>query len=147
MIHFQTGEKMAFKKKAEKPKNPLGLALFIYDDCFKNGIEKVIKNVILGGRLNPRRNLKIFNSLRIDFEKIKEDISKTNLKVDYRSDKARDIIIDMIIDTERIMSELDGENLVGDKNKIDLIKKLQDEIKQKRSLIRGKLKDVESDYI
>lgn len=138
---------MVFKKKTEKPKNPLGLALYIYDDHFKNRIEKIIKNALLGSRLNPGRNLKTFNILIEDFKKIKDDISKSKLKTDYRSDKARDIIIDMINDTERVISHLEGENLIKDENKIDLIKDLQEKIKQKRDVIRGKLKDVESDYI
>ncbi len=137
---------MFSRKKTEKPKNPIGLALYEYDEIFKNKIEKIIKTAISGGRLNLKRNSIIKRIVITDFEEIKDNISKEKLKVDYRSDKARDIIIEMIKDTESILHNLDGENLVSDENRIIMIKELQKEISEKRAVIRRKLRDIESDY-
>ena len=137
---------MFSRKKTEKPKNPIGLALYEYDEIFKNKIEKIIKTAISGGRLNPKRNSIIKRIVITDFEEIKDNISKEKLKVDYRSDKARDIIIEMIKDTESILHNLNGANLVSDENRIIMIKELQKEISEKRAVIRRKLRDVESDY-
>ena len=137
---------MFSRKRSEKPKNPIGLVLYEYDENFKKKIEKIIKTAVSGGRLNPKKNSLIFKTVMADFEEMKNDISKEKLKVDYRSDKARDMIIEMMKDTESIMDALEGEGLVSDDNKISIIKELHLEINKKRAIIRGKLRDIESDY-
>ena len=137
---------MFSRKRSEKPKSPIGLVLYEYDENFNKKIEKIIKTAVSGGRLNPKKNSLIFKTVMADFEEMKNDISKEKLKVDYRSDKARDMIIEMMKDTESIMDTLGGEGLVSDDNKISMIKDLHLEINKKRAIIRGKLRDVESDY-
>ncbi len=137
---------MLFRKKTEKPKNPIGLVLYNYDENLKKKIEKIITAALSKSRLNIGKNSKMFKTVLDDFKKMKDDISKEKLKVDYRSDKARDMIVEMIKDTEDIIFALDGESLINDENKINTIKELQKEINEKRSIIRGKLRDVECDY-
>lgn len=137
---------MFFKKKTEKPKNPIGLILYRYDEILKNKIGKIIKTAVAGGKINPKRNSGLFRTVMYDFEEMKESISKEKLKTDYRSDKARDIIIEMIRDTENIVYALNEEGSSDYEGKTILIKDLQNAINEKRAIIRSKLRDVESDY-
>lgn len=137
---------MFFKKKTEKPKNPIGLILYRYDEILKNKIGKIIKTAVAGGKINPKRNSGLFRTVMYDFEEMKESISKEKLKTDYRSDKARDIIIEMIRDTENIVYALNEEGSSDYEGKTILIKDLQNAINEKRVIIRSKLRDVESDY-
>jgi hypothetical protein len=137
---------MFLRKKTEKPKSPIGLVLYEYDENYNKKINNIIKIAISGGKLNSKRNSRIFKTIMADFQKMKASISKEKLKVDYRSDKARDMIIEMIESLEKIINDLDGESLIGDDKKISTIKGIHQEIKEKRDLIRTKLKDVESDY-
>ena len=137
---------MFFKKKVEKPKNPIGLILYRYDEILKNKIGKIIKIAVAGGKISPKRNSKLFGTVMCDFEEMKESISKEKLKTDYRSDKARDIVIEMIKDTENIVHALNKEGSSDYESKAILIKDLQNAINEKRATIRSKLRDVESDY-
>jgi len=138
------------KKKIEKPKNPIGLVLYYYDEILENDLKKVFNIVLMKKKINIARNEKMFEEVLTKFESFKSDISKEKLKVDYRSDKARDLIIDMINKTTEIIGLLrdsDRNNLYVNDDLINKITLLNEDINQQRALISKKLKDVECDYV
>lgn len=138
------------KKKIEKPKNPIGLVLYYYDEILENDLKKVFNIVLMKKKINIARNEKMFEEVLTKFESFKSDISKEKLKVDYRSDKARDLIIDMINKTTEIIGLLrdsDRNNLYVNDDLISKITLLNEDINQQRALISKKLKDVECDYV
>jgi len=138
---------MFSRKKVEKPKNPIGLVLYDYDTIFKRFLEKQAKAAAMGKRFNSSKNIRLFDNISSDFNKMKNDLSKEKLTVDYRSDKARDMIIEMIIDAERLMNIIDEKNFIEEKDKSNKINEILNNISDKRNLIRSKLRDVECDYI
>jgi len=137
---------MFSKKKIEKPKNPIGLVLYDYDIIFKKFLEKQVKAVAVGKKINISKNIKLFGNISSDFNKMKDDLSKEKLKVDYRSDKARDMILEMINDTEYLMYIIKEEKIIEEKDKLNKINETLKKISDARALIRGKLRDIECDY-
>jgi hypothetical protein len=138
------------KKKIERPKNPIGLVLYYYDEILENDLKRIFDYVLMKKKINIARNEKIFKEVLLKFESFKSDISKEKLKVDYRSDKARDLIIDMINKTTEIIDLLqdrDRSNLYVDEDLINKMVLLNEDIHQQRALISKKLKDVECDYV
>ena len=138
------------KKKIERPKNPIGLVLYYYDEILENDLKRIFDYVLMKKKINIARNEKIFKEVLLKFESFKSDISKEKLKVDYRSDKARDLIIDMINKTTEIIDLLqdrDRSNLYVDEDLINKMVLLNEDIHQQRALISKKLRDVECDYV
>ena len=138
------------KKKIERPKKPIGLVLYYYDEILENDLKRIFDYVLMKKKINIARNEKIFKEVLLKFESFKSDISKEKLKVDYRSDKARDLIIDMINKTTEIIDLLqdrDRSNLYVDEDLINKMVLLNEDIHQQRALISKKLKDVECDYV
>jgi hypothetical protein len=134
------------KKKVEKPKDPLGVILYEYDKMLNAELKDIIKSITQNKKLNPARTGRIFNNISLRLESFIENISKDKLKTDYRSDKARDLIIDMfntIIESfERIKTEsfdLESPALKNINSKFEYVF-------SQREIIKKKLKDVECDY-
>ncbi|MBN2073160.1 MAG: hypothetical protein JW770_04355 [Actinobacteria bacterium] len=134
------------RKKITKPKSPLGSALFEYDNIFNKDLKSPSDALKNGKTLSPRRTNALMERTfyRLDF--ILEDLSKDNLKIDYRSDKIRYMIIDMIENIKNFFkgaknNDFDPGNMEeSDFKELAMSINIREEIKKK-------MKDIESDYI
>jgi len=134
------------KRKAEKPKSPLGIVLYEYDLIIKTELKDILESIKQGRNLNAARTGKVIDSIFYRFDSFTAKISKDDLKVDYRSDKARDLVIEMINKIknsfEKIKNEkfdLQNQNLMGIYSEFEAAFTI-------REAIRKKLKDIENDY-
>ena len=135
------------KKTIIRPKSPLGLALLRYDDIIKKDMKGIIKAASSKKALNPKRGKAVFDGSSYKLDNIIEDISKENLKVDYRSDKIRYLLIDMInmlktFFVKAIEYDFDSDRIEGSKYSASLAK-----VSSMREDIKKRMKDIESDYI
>jgi len=138
---------MAFRKKIERPKNYLGNMLYRFDDIYNKDLKSIIKDISSKRRLNPKRADFILNDAFKNLDRILEDISRENFKTDYRGDKIRDIIIDMINKLKKyfmIIKEYDY-----DANSFEIREEANflDFVGQTRNLLKKKMKEIESDYL
>ena len=134
------------KRKAEKPKSPLGIVLYEYDLIIKTELKDILESIKQGRNLNAARTWKVIDSIFSRFDLFTGNISKDDLKIDYRSDKARDLVIEMINKIknsfEKIKNEkfdLQNQNLRGIYSEFEAAFTI-------REAIRRKLKDIENDY-
>ena len=135
------------RKKIVRPKNPLGMALYQYDKIVGKELSGLLKSLSAGKSVSPGRASAILEGSVYKLDYILEDLSRENLKIDYQSDKARYMIIDLINDLKKYFERagekgFDGEFLIND-NTI----KNPEEIKVLREALKKKMKDIESDYI
>ncbi|MBN1299234.1 MAG: hypothetical protein JW997_06070 [Actinobacteria bacterium] len=135
------------KKKTEKPKSQLGLALFNYDNIFKSSLEIILKAAQEKKKLNPKRTYKMLEAAFNELEIITENISKNNFKTDYRSDKIRDIIIGLVNLLKHNLNksksfdyDFSNPDAAPVLSEIEKIPKIREDIKKR-------MKDIESDYI
>jgi hypothetical protein len=135
------------KKKAGKPKNPLGKALFDYDNILRKNLKGIINSLKLKRRLNPGRTKKILEHVYMEFDDIAGGISKENLKIDYRSDKARYIIIDMVDRLKTLFKKAEKQDFDWLKFNIDKAASEIDDIENIREILKKKMKEIESDYL
>ena len=134
------------KLRAEKPKSPLGIVLYEYDLIINSQLKDIFKSIKQGRNLNSARTGRVIDSIFFRFDLFIEHISKDDLKIDYRSDKARDLIIEMIKIIKDSFEKIRNE-------KFDLqsqsLKNIYNEFEAAftiRKTIRKKLKDIENDY-
>ena len=97
--------------------------------------------------MSPNRADAILGRSIYKLDYILEDISKENLKIDYRSDKIRYDIIDMINTLKTFFDKTKEYNFEGER--INLDKKIAgpDKINELREALKKKMKDIESDYL
>lgn len=135
------------RKKIEKPKSPLGSALYRYDDILKKDLKRILDRINSKGKLNSVRASIVIEGVNSKFDTILNDLSRENLKIDYRSDKIRYLIIDMINELKTFFSEAKARDY--DPVKMGEDKKLagMNEVVKIREIIKGKMKDIESDYL
>ena len=138
---------MAFRKKIERPKNYLGNMLYRFDDIYNKDLKSIIKDISSKRRLNPKRADFILNDVFKNLDRILEDISRENFKTDYRGDKIRDVIIEMINKLKKyfmIIKEYDY-----DANSFEIREEANflDFVGQTRNLLKKKMKEIESDYL
>ena len=134
------------KKKVEKPKDPLGIVLFEYDKMLNSELKDIIKAITLNKKLNPSRTGRIFNKISLKLESFIKNISKDKLKMDYRSDKARDLIIDMFNTIIGSFERIKTENFDLQSPALENIYSKFEYAFSQREIIKKKLKDVECDY-
>lgn len=134
------------KRKIEKPKNPLGLVLYEYDNIINKELKDVLKSINKNKKLNPSRTGKIFDSVSYRLNSFKDGITKDKLKTDYRSDKARDLIIDMLNTINNSFEKIKSENFDLQSPVLNNIYSNFEYAFNLREAIRKKLKDVECDY-
>lgn len=133
------------RKKITRPKSPLGTALFEYDSIFEKELKGAALALKAGKALNARRSGALLERTfyRLDF--ILEDLSKENLKIDYRSDKIRYMIVDMIENLKKFFENARAHDFNPEKMKdnsfggFSMSMDIREEIKKK-------MKDIESDY-
>lgn len=135
------------RKKIENPRNPLGLVLYRYDDILKKDLKKILNGMKTKKKLNAKKAGFIVEDANGKFDDILKDLSREKLKVDYRSDKIRYEIIDMIKKLKNILKEAKNHNF--DSSEIDKNNVFTqiEELKEIRNAIRIKMKDIESDYL
>ena len=134
------------KRKAEKPKSPLGIVLYEYDLIIKTDLKDILESIKQGRNLNPARTGRVIDSIFYRFDSFIENISKDNLKVDYRSDKARDLIMEMIKKIKDSFEKIRNENFDLQSQSLNDIYSEFEVAFTLRKAIRKKLKDIESDY-
>jgi hypothetical protein len=139
---------MIFKrKKVEKPKSQLGYALYRYDNIFNIDLKYIIKNIKLKKKLNNRKADILLKNAYYKLDDILEDISRENFKTDYRSDKIRDLLIDLIKKLKDFFEKSKSYDFIAEKidNDIEIIG--LNTITEVRQLLKKKMKEIESDYI
>ncbi|MGM0364965.1 MAG: hypothetical protein ACQEP5_00340 [Actinomycetota bacterium] len=134
------------RKKVEKPKNPLGIAVYKFDNILKGKLGKIVKAMQAGKTLNPSRTKAVLDEYFYKLDYILEDISKENLKIDYRSDKVRYKVIGMVRELKNYLQA--AAELEFDYKKIER-KQIgsPDSILLKREKLKKDLKDIQSDYV
>ncbi|MBC7332952.1 MAG: hypothetical protein H5T85_00555 [Actinobacteria bacterium] len=135
------------RKRIERPKNPLGYALYRYDTIVNTDLKGIISRIRAEKRINARKADVILEGAFHKLDLILDDISKDNLKVDYRSDKARDLIIEMIKRLKIFFEAAKGIGYEPEKLKNSKEKEELDFVFGRREEIRKKMKDIESDYL
>ena len=134
-------------KKTEKPKTALGLALYEYDNIFAKELRHVT-GIIKKNKIPPANKISALISRSISkTDRISEDISRTNFKTDYRSDKTRESIISMISDLRQFLEDLEK---AGNNHETSNIERFNEKIKsleEERKSLKKKMKDIESDYL
>ncbi|MDD5622330.1 MAG: hypothetical protein PHQ09_04095 [Actinomycetota bacterium] len=135
------------KKKIERPKSPLGSALYDYDLMIATDLKKVLDGVNSNKKLDARKVSSIFKYVDHKFTGMLNGLSKENLKVDYRSDKIRYLMIDMIGKLKAFLNTAKTEGYDPLKEDKDQGSLAVDKAKEIREIIRRKMKDIESDYI
>lgn len=135
------------RKKIERPKNILGYALYRFDNIFNKELRNVINALKAKKKLNTIKAGILIENAFFKIDGILDDISIDNLKTDYRSDKIRYIIIDLLtrfknffeiardndFDHSKIEDKGEAESLIA--------------ISEIRNSIKSKMKDIESDYL
>jgi hypothetical protein len=135
------------KKKVGKPKNPVGSALFYYDNIFKINLRRIIDGVKSKKRLNPGKAKKILENAYREFDAITDSISKENLKTDYRSDKIRYMIIDMIDRLKTLLKKAEKQDFTQPGFNFDSAASEIENIENIRETLKKKMKEIESDYL
>jgi len=135
------------RKKIQRPKNPLGYALYRYDKILDIDLRKIIDAIKLNKKVNAKRANPVVQKAVYSLDGIADDISKDNFKTDYRSDKTRDVIIDLFLKLKRILQNAEELSYVADKLEgSNFLDNLNETAKLRESL-KLKMKDIESDYI
>jgi len=135
------------RKKIERPKNPLGYALYKYDNIINRDLKKIIKSLTLKKKLNFKKVNTVLEDVFYKLNIILDEISKDNLKIDYRSDKIRNFMIDMIQSLKDYFNRAKTYNFEPEKIENGETIISLDLILNKREKIKKKMKDIESDYI
>lgn len=135
------------RKKVERPKNPLGMALLQYDNIIRKELGGLLKTLGAGKNMNPARAEAMLDRSEYKLDYIIEDISKENLKIDYRSDKTRYMIIDLIKQLKKYFAKAREFSFNGERLELDKKIKGPKEIADMRESLKKKMKDIESDYL
>ncbi len=130
---------MIFKrKKIEKPKSQLGYALYRYDNIFNIDLKYIIKNINSKKKINNRKADILLKNAYYKLDDILEDISRENFKTDYRSDKIRDLLIDLIKKIKDFFEKSRSDDFIAERidNDIEIIS--LNSITETRQLLRKK---------
>ncbi len=135
------------KRKVERPKSPLGNALFQYDNIIKRDLSKIVNRMLEQKSVNPKKADIIYKNICGKFDAIARDISRENLKVDYRSDKIRYMIVDIMSKVRILFNTAREHDFDQLKMKEYKVVSTWNGIVNLREIIKGKMKDIESDYL
>ena len=138
---------MAFRKNIERPKNYLGNILYRFDNIYNKDLKSIIKDISSKKRLNPKRADFILNDAFKNLDRILEDISRENFKTDYRGDKIRDIIFEMISKLKKYFMRIKEYDYDAKSFEIREEVSFLDFVVQTRKLLKKKMKEIESDYL
>ena len=138
---------MPFRKKIERPKNYLGNILYRFDNIYNKDLKNIIKDISSKKRLNLKKADFILNDAFKNLDSILEDISRENFKTDYKGDKIRDVIIEMINKLKKyfmIIKEYDYDAKIFEIREEAIFLNF---VAETRNLLKKKMKEIESDYI
>lgn len=135
------------KKKIEKPKSPLGRSLYDYDNIIEKDLKKILDAVSSNKKLDAGKVSTIFEDIAYKFDSLLDNLSKENLKVDYRSDKIRYLMVDMIDKLKVFLNAAKTDGYDPLKKGKDGRSPVVDEVKEIREAVRRKMKDIDSEYI
>ena len=138
---------MALRKKIERPKNYLGNILYRFDNIYNKDLKNIIKDISSKKKLNPKRADFILNDAFKNLDSILEDISRENFKTDYRGDKIRDVIIEMINKLKKYFKVIKEFDFDAKNFEIREEVSFLDFVGQTRTLLKKKMKEIESDYL
>lgn len=138
---------MAFRKKIERPKNYLGNMLYRFDNIYNKDLKSIIKDISSKKRLNLKKADFILNDAFKNLDSILEDISRENFKTDYRGDKIRDVIIEMINKLKKYFMIIKEYDYDAKSFEIKEEASLLDFVAETRNLLKKKMKEIESDYL
>ncbi len=138
---------MALRKKIERPKNYLGNMLFRFDKIYSKDLKNIIKDILSKKRLNIKKADFILNDAFKNLDSILEDISRENFKTDYRGDKIRDIVIEMINKLKKYFMMLKECDYDSKNFEIREEMNFLDFVAETRTLLKKKMKEIESDYL
>lgn len=138
---------MIFKrKKVERPKNRLGLALFKYDSIWKSQLQKIVQSILQKKAINSTRADIILDDVFYKLDAIEDDISRENFKTDYRSDKTRDAILQLLEDLKELLKQLSSNSFDFTSSTLDTSGVKLSRLIEARQSLKNKMKDIESDY-
>ena len=135
------------RKKIERPKSPLGHALYDYDNIIEKDLKKILDTVGSSKKLDAEKVSIIFGDVAYKFDSLLDNLSKENLKIDYRSDKIRYLIIDMISKLKAFLNSAKTDGYDPLKEDKDQGTVAVDKAKEIREIVRTKMRDIDSDYI
>ena len=135
------------RKKTEKPKNVLGIALYEYDIMLAGSLKSVMGGIQKNKVPSLRRSQEVIFLAAGKSGRLIEDISRTNFKTDYRSDKARESIIAMISGLRQLLEDIGQAGQSIDSGGIEKLKDRMEKLQEERKSIKKKMKDIESDYL
>lgn len=138
---------MAFRKKIERPKNYLGNMLYRFDNIYNKDLKSIIKDISSKKRLNVKKADFILNDAFKNLDSILEDISRENFKTDYRGDKIRDVIIEMINKLKKYFMIIKEYDYDAKSFEIKEETNFLDFVAETRNLLKKKMKEIESDYL
>lgn len=138
---------MAFRKKIERPKNYLGNMLYRFDNIYNKDLKSIIKDISSKKRLNLKKADFILNGAFKNLDSILEDISRENFKTDYRGDKIRDVIVEMINKLKKYFMIIKEYDYDAKNFEIREEADFLDFVAETRNLLKKKMKEIESDYL
>ena len=138
---------MIFKrKKVERPKNRLGLALLKYDNIWNSQLKKIVQSIQQKKAINGARAGIILDDVFYQLDAIADDISRENFKTDYRSDKTRDSILELIGDLKALLQHLISNSFDFTNPLLATSEEKISRLIEDRQSLKSKMKDIESDY-
>ncbi len=138
---------MIFKrKKVERPKNRLGLALLKYDGIWNSELHKIMQSIKQKKAINSVRAGIVFDDVFYKLDAISDDISRENFKTDYRSDKTRDSILELIGDLKALLQHLISNSFDFTSPLLAATDAKISRLIADRQSLKSKMKDIESDY-
>ena len=135
------------RKKIERPKSPLGHALYDYDNIIEKDLKKILDTVGSNKKLDAEKVSIVFGDVAYKFDSLIDNLSKENLKIDYRSDKIRYLIIEMIDKLKAFLNTAKTDGYDPLKEDKDQGTVAVDKAKEIREIVRTKMRDIDSDYI
>lgn len=138
---------MIFKrKKVERPKNRLGLALLKYDGIWNSELHKIVQSIKQKKAINSARAGIVLDDVFYKLDAIADDISRENFKTDYRSDKTRDSILGLIGDLKELLILLRANSFDFTNPLLAAAEAKISRLIEDRQSLKSKMKDIESDY-
>jgi hypothetical protein len=139
---------MIFKrKKVERPKNRLGLALLKYDGIWNSQLQKIMQSIKQKKAINSARAGIVLDDVFYKLDAIADDISRENFKTDYRSDKTRDAILEIFRDLKELLTLFRANSFDFTNPLLDTAEAKLSRLIEARQSLKNKMKDIESDYL
>ncbi len=135
----------SIKEKIEKTKNPAGLAAYPNDHSIRGKPGPIIDALLAQKTLNPRWTAHMCPTSLCQIGPNLEELSKENLKADYRSEKTRHATMVMVLKRKRRLQAVKKtgfdygqmqKDRIGDLAKAD----------SERDALKNDLKQIRSDY-